>query len=259
MSTALATVKREDYLALSDDSDMSEVVKANLGDGGGLDVSLLTRIKVPSGGGTNWTIPTIAGDEAAKTLEGAFVYWSKQGLLWPNEEPVEGDQPILVSYDLQTAELRGPIPAQLNDALEEFRIGETTYDWAKLAADNGPFGYGSGKNGHGKRVKEQRLLFVLRPGDLMPCVVTVPPGSLKNFARFMAGMVGLRVPYWKTSIRLSLEKATSKGGQPYARIAFGVAGRLSDEDAATLRSAYGSKLEAAAREMAAAAEPTDDE
>lgn len=259
MSTALSTQTRNDYVALAENSDVGEIVRANLGEGEAFDVSLLTRVKVPSGGGTTWTIPTVEGDENAKVLEGAFLHWSKQGLLWPHEEPVEGDQPILVSYDLETAELRGPIPAELNDTLERFRLSDTTYDWRGLAADNGPFGYGTGKSGHGKRVKEQRLVVLLRKGDIMPTVVTVPPGSLKNFAKLMFGMTNFQLPYWKTAVRLTLEKATSRGGQPFAKIAFSVAGRLDPETADMLRRLYGSKLEAAARAMASDAEPSEDE
>ena len=58
-----------------------EVMRENVG-AGGLTVFDLDRIKIPTGGGTMWTVPTLEGDTASKDVTGIVVAWREPRAFW---------------------------------------------------------------------------------------------------------------------------------------------------------------------------------
>ena len=76
----------------------------------------------------------------------------------------------------------------------------------------------SGKNEHGKACKEQRAVFLLRPESLLPCVVSIPPSSLKSFKRYMLGLASAGWKYQRVVTRFALAKAKNQDGIAYAEI-----------------------------------------
>ena len=125
-----------------------------------------------------------------------------------------------------------------------------------MALSSGPeFGYGSGRSGAGKRVKEARILAILRHGETWPLLVTVGPGSLRNLLPFLKrmpcffheavideGSRGTAKGGHEAVIGLRLERAKGRGGQPYSQIIPKLVGQISEEQAALAERIYAEPL-----------------
>jgi len=233
MSTAIATVKTVDYPALAADSRQAKIIAANL-DGEPMNEQDLIKVPTPAGGGTVWNVDNNGNIESMDEIVGLLVAIGKKGTLWPKDDPSEM-RPVLVSNDLligyRVSDDLGDIDPK---ALEKFRVGDRRYDWAALSASP-EFGYGSGKSGTGKKVKEARVLAILRQGDVWPILVTVGPGSLKNFLPWQK-----RLPdfHYACVVGLKLQKVKSSGGQPYSQIVPKVIGTITPEQAEVARVTY---------------------
>ena len=233
MSTAIANVKTVDYPALAADSRQAKIIAANL-DGEPMSQQDLISVPTPAGGGVTWNIDNNGNVESTDEIVGLLVAGGKRGILWPKDDPSE-KRPVLVSNDLlvgyRVSDDLGDIDPR---ALEKFRIGDRRYDWAALSASP-EFGYGSGKSGAGKKVKEGRTLAILRQGETWPILVTVGPGSLRNFLPFAK-----RLPdfHYACVVGLKLIKVKSSGGQPYSQIVPRVVGTITPEQAEVARVTY---------------------
>ena len=233
MSTAIATVKTVDYPALAADSRQAKIIAANL-DGEPMSQQDLISVPTPAGGGVTWNIDNNGNVESTDEIVGLLVAVGKRGILWPKDDPSEM-RPVLVSNDLlvgyRVSDDLGDIDPR---ALEKFRIGDRRYDWAALSASP-EFGYGSGKSGAGKKVKEGRTLAILRQGETWPILVSVGPGSLRNFLPFAK-----RLPdfHYACVVGLKLIKVKSSGGQPYSQIVPRLVGTITPEQAEVARVTY---------------------
>lgn len=261
MTTALATIDTNNFLALSGDAaEMREAMAANLGENAALRESDLTRILIPSGGSTTkWTIPSLAGDETVDAIEGVLAYQCVRGLIWPSEEPEEGTLPAMVTHDLKTGKLvadADKIPEGLLNSFNKHPAADAAmmtspegreyydaYDWPNLAQCQ----WGTGKGGNGKYAKEQRVLYILRESDPLPVIVCVQPGSLGDWQKFVLEMTKAGIPFWRAVISLSLAKDKSSGGQPYCRIVPKLIGTLSREQGAAVREQFTTLCESVAK------------
>ena len=170
------------YPAFQADSDLAEAIAANTG-GGGFDLRALVRVKTPAGGGKTWSYRDAGNNEKEeKTIEGVLVYVGKRGTLWGSEDMTKGKPPVLVSFDLKTAERVSDDLGDLDAAaLEACRVGDNSYDWQRLPWNKD----GTGKGGHGRRCKESRLLAVLQSWQAFPVLVSAGPGSMKTVCPFL--------------------------------------------------------------------------
>lgn len=256
--TTLAVVSKERFVGLSSNQGEMRAALDSLAEAGeALGPGDLIRVPTPTGGGTTWEIPTLTGEtESAKSIEGILVYYQKCGILWPAEEPAENTMPVLRTWDLVTAEQIGPIPDDMAETLEKYRIDERHFRWDSLPYNQ----FGSGKGGKGKRVKEQRMLFILRPGDVFPILVTAQPGSLQNVTGFIKRLPMSGVQYWGAVVSLGLEKTQNAGGQPYSRIVPKLVGKLSPDEATLVKSTWTEPLSRMVRniEVVVAREPGEE-
>lgn len=206
-STARVPVS-ETYLALSGASERAAALRENLG-GDRIEPSDLTRIKMPAGGGTTWMIPSLGGDAPATAIEGIVLDIHPRRAYWMSAA-IQGTPPDCASSDGRVG------------------VGTPGGECGRCPLNV----YGSarkpdGTAGRGKACKESRLLFILRPSEVLPDVLIVPPGSLRSLRSFL-----LQLPKPKTHYVLSigLVQATSKGGIKYAQLAPKVSRELSPED-----------------------------
>lgn len=231
------------YPALMPDSEIAEAIAANTG-GRGFDLGALVRVKTPSGGGKTWTYLDGGNNEVeTKAIEGILVYYGQRGTLWGSEDIAKGKMPVLVSYDLRTAERTNDDIGDLDPAaLEACRIGDRLYDWQKLPWNKD----GSGRGGFGRRCKESRLLAILEEGQAFPLLVSAGPGSLKTVCPFVTR---LEVPHYRAKVSLTLERATSQGGVDYSQIVPRLVGKLSREAGNAIRTLYTVPLMAVERDI----------
>ena len=86
-----------------------------------------------------------------------------------------------------------------------------------------------------KACKESVLLFLLRPGNVLPLLVRVPVTSKGLFLKYTARLTSTLTPLNGVVTRISLKKATSRGGKPYALFHFEAVSALSPEEAASAK------------------------
>lgn len=208
MANDLVTLTKEQFPALDPNNEHVALMVSNLG-GEQLSVDDFTRIKVPTGGGTKWMVSSAAGDEAVATLRGVIVYTTRRRAYWSNPNP-SNQAPDCASSDMLIG------------------LGDPGGECAKCPMN----AFGSAVNGHGKACKEARLLFLLREGRVLPDVVAVPPGSLKQVRKYLLDISQVGVPYSGAITELSLEKANNQDNIAYARIVPRMAAQL---DEATYR------------------------
>lgn len=246
----LAVVSRDKFVALRDDSDIAEAMAANIAVGEKIDESVLTRVPTPTGGGTTWVIPGVAGEESAQEIRGILVHHCRRGVLWPASTLTQGAIPVVISHDLQVGEQIGPIPTDMAATLNKCKRPDGTYDWPALYSVYG------GRGSTDRRAKEQRVMFVLREGDPWPLIVVAQPGSLKTCKPFL---LKLPVVYWRAVISLTLKKVANATGQPYAQIVPALVGTLSKEDGERVKNLYTDPLRSLATKINVEDDGSDDE
>ena len=79
--------------------------------------------------------------------------------------------------------------------------------------------FGTGENG-AKACKERRRLYLLREGDVFPILLSLPPGSLKDFGRYLMRCLSRGYGSNMVVTKFSLAATTSKNGIVYAKAQF---------------------------------------
>ena len=205
----MATIKKaETFLALqSEATDVLQTIKENIGNDRITDRDL-DRITVPLGGGINWTVPTLEGEDSTKSLDGIIVHWTSPRAYWTTGMEVGGNTP--------------PDCSSHN--------GETGYGNPGGECFGCPLNaWGSAEGGSGKACKEKRMLFLLRSTDLLPIVIQAPSTSIQPVKKYLLRLASQGLPYWSVVTRLSLEKASNATGIAFSRISPKSAGPVPEE------------------------------
>ena len=129
-------------------------------DADGLQMMSFQRVKIPAGGALQFEIPTEDPDnpDYARTLEGVILY-NPEG-----SEYDEDTKPLCSSVDGKTG------------------IGEPGGACATCPMN----AYGSARDGgRGKACKNMRDIYLLRSGEYMPLLISLPPTSIKPFKEFL--------------------------------------------------------------------------
>ena len=234
MSTAIATTgKVIDYPALRADSRQARIIEANT-EGEPMSEMDLVRVRTPLGGATTWSLEVNGNTETTDEIVGLLVAVAKRGVLWPTDDPTE-QRPVIVTNDLivgyRVSDELGTIDPE---ALEKYRVGDRRYDWVALSRSP-EFGYGTARSGGAKRVKESRIVAILREGEVWPILVTVGPGSLRNFLPWARRLPSF---HYECVVGLKLQKEKGKAGQPYSAIVPRLVGTISEEQGEFARRLY---------------------
>lgn len=254
MTTAIATINATEYPALVPNSRQARIIEANL-DGEPMRETDLIRVKTPLGGSTKWMIDNNGNAETCDEIVGLLVAIARRGELWPSEDPTQS-RPVIVTSDFivgyRVSDDLGDLDA---DALERYRIGDRRYDWDAISR-SAEFGFGSSKGGKGKgkRVKESRVLAILREGDTWPVLVKVGPGSLGNVLPFLKR---LNCFHYEAVIGLKLEAVKATGGQPYSAIVPRLVAVVTEEQGEIARKLYTEPLKAMFSQAPASASPSE--
>lgn len=226
-STDLATIEPGGYLALNHTpKEVGEIIADNLG-GEQLTEFDLARVKVPSGGGTTWEVPTLGGLEPTKTLTGVLVHFKRTRAYWaPDADSGTPPQCRSEGPDLTAIGVGDPGGPCISCPYAQYGT----------AIDD------KGNPAPGQACNSKEIWFLLREGDYLPIVLPLPATSLKAagaYRKRTLGGVGIRYSSVVTSITLAATKNAK--GDSYAVIAPTVAGVLSPEEAERAK-AYGDEL-----------------
>ena len=193
------------YLALA--SNALEVIRDNLKNQS-LSFDLFDVVKSPSGGSTVFSVPGLSGDEAEKELTGIILDYTTPRAYWDTLDPVEGTPPVCLS---QNSIISHDGKACAHCVYNDFgsKDGET----------------------NAKACKESVLLFLLRPNNIIPLLVRVPVTSKARFLKYSTRLLSTLTPISSVVTKITLEKATSKAGKPYALFNFEAVSKLSSDEA----------------------------
>lgn len=209
-TTALAVTEcSTNFVAL--ESNALDIIRENLKNQP-LSMSLFDIVKSPSGGSTVFSVPGISGEEAEKSLTGIILDYTTPRAYWDTPDPVEGAPPTCFSED-----------------------SVISHDGKACAGC--PFNDFGSRDGESsaKACKESVVLYLLRENSIMPLVVRIPASSKRIFQRYVTRLVGRMMPLSSVITRITLEKKTSKTGQPYAAYNFEAVEELSDDEARSAR------------------------
>lgn len=229
-STALAVIENFELPVLSD--DMGQALAEEME---GLQLSF-PRIKIPSGGGLAFEIP---GDDpenpdAEKEIVGIIVDHHPVNAYWQNKYSGANNPPDCSSMD--------------------GKIGIDA-DGNRKPCNSCPMNdWGSSEDGRGKACKNMHRVYILREGEMLPLLLTLPPTSLKNISDYLGLRIvskGLR-SYGVVS-KVSLKKAQNAGGINYSQAVFALAGKLSPEQTKAMAE-YSQGIRSITRQLAVGAE-----
>lgn len=202
--TAAVVPAGSGYIALSNNA--LDVIRENLKNQP-LSLDLFDIVKSPSGGSTVFSVPGLTGEEAEKELTGIVLDYTTPRAYWGTPDPVEGTPPVCMSQNSIVS-----------------HDGKACYSC--------PFNDFGSKDGesNAKACKESVLLFLLRPGNVLPLLVRVPVTSKPRFLKYTARLAGNLVPVNSVVTKITLEKATSKAGKPYALFNFEAVSLLAPQE-----------------------------
>ena len=207
-NTAL-TPSESGYLALNNNA--LDVIRANLKNQP-LSFDLFDIVKSPSGGSTVFSVPGLAGDEAEKELTGIILDYTTPRAYWDTPDPVEGTPPVCLSQNsIISHDGKSCAHCPYND-----------------------FGSKDGES-NAKACKESVLIFLLRPNSIIPVLVRVPVTSKGRFLKYSTRLLSTLTPISSVVTRITLEKATSKAGKPFALFNFETVNVLNAADAANAK------------------------
>ena len=183
-------------LALPPVLEVQGMLRNNLGQGGLNPVSL-ERVTIPAGSGLSFTLPTLEGEEDLRSFEAVILLHTAQRNSWSKPYTGEDTLPDCSSADGITG------------------VGDPGGECYSCPLN----AWGSHSSGtSAKAYKETCTLYLLRPGELLPITVSVPPSSLRVFAPYMQRLSRAALRYSAVRTRFALERTKSGGGIEYARL-----------------------------------------
>jgi len=221
-NTELTTID-SNYLALT--TNAIDIITENLKNQP-LSYQLFDIVKAPTGGATVFTVPGLAGDEIAKELTGIILDYTTPRAYWETPEPVEGTPPTCYSPDSIVSVEGKPCSTCLFN----------TFGSKGLNGNGAKDG-----DSQARACKESIQALLLLPDSVIPIIVRIPVTSKVIFQKYMTRLVSRMIPLNGVVTKVTLEKATSNGGQPYAKFNFEAVEVLSPEEASHAR-AYGQKF-----------------
>ena len=203
------TPSESGYLALNNNA--LDVIRANLKNQP-LSFDLFDIVKSPSGGSTVFSVPGLAGDEAEKELTGIILDYTTPRAYWDTPDPVEGTPPVCLSQN-----------------------SIISHDGKSCA--HCPYNDFGSKDGESaaKACKESVLIFLLRPNSIIPVLVRVPVTSKARFLKYSTRLLSTLTPISSVVTKITLERATSKAGKPFALFNFEAVNVLNASDAANAK------------------------
>lgn len=207
MTNELVTLDHTQFPALVDGGAILERLKQNL-EGEDITLADLTRIKVPTGGATTWSVPSADGDESCKAIDGIILHTNRRRAYWPNPMPT-GDRPACISDGHCITGVGDPGgPCGTNDK------PICPHNYFKTAVKQ------DGSFGAGKACKEKRFMFILRPSKHLPDVIGVPGASLKFAKQYLVDLSKIDLPFYGVFTRVTLKETKNSDNISYAEVQF---------------------------------------
>lgn len=199
-------------------NDLAQLVSENLGAGATLNLSDLRRIKIPTGGMTQFEIPDpLTGEsEYVKEIYGVVIGHKIGKAFWAKAYGKDGSTgtPPDCRSDDGVHGIGNPNPLDK----ENFQIGKDQFGHLCETCPNAEFGTANDGEGAGKACKDLRFMFFFSGDAMLPQVLIAPPTSLKPMKDYFLGLINKSLIYNHVITKFTLVKQTSKGGVDYAQL-----------------------------------------
>ena len=195
-------VPYEQWAIAKPGANIQQIIADNLG-GEPIDVMDLDRIKVPSGGMLVWSVPDMLaedGEISTKELDGVII----------------DSQVVRTFWRTSFEESGGQMPPDCSSDDGITGVGDPGGECASC-----PFAkFGSAEGRTSQACQMNRMMFIARPGSILPSVVKVPPTSLRPAKKYLMALSGSEKHVWEVVTRMTLEKDKSADGITYSKIRF---------------------------------------
>lgn len=162
------------------------------------------RIRIPAGGGVAFEVP---GDDPenpdmVKEFKAVILYhhpihcYYEEEYSGGNNPPDCGSMDGHVGVEASTGEIKQCSECPMNK-------------------------FGSGKNG-AKACKQKRRIYLLREGESLPTLMSLPTGSLSEFSKYVMRLLSKGRKTNAVVTKFSLKKAQNAGGINYSQAVFAV-------------------------------------
>lgn len=215
MSENTAIAKKENFNLMPMDTSIASAISEELD---GLGEITFDFIKIPSGGGLAFEVPGDDQDnpDLEKELVGVIVDHHPVNCYWRDSYSGENTAPDCASIDGHTG-----IVKETGEACD-----------CKTCPYNQ---YGSDENGIGKACKNTHRIYLLRAGEMLPYIISLPPTSLKNFKQYLSKSILLKGKRSQDVItKITLQKDKNAAGITYSKASFSRCGVLSAEEIAAV-------------------------
>ena len=169
------------------------------------------RVKIPAGGSLQFEVPSDDPEnpDYAKTIEGVILYNHDTCAYWPEGSEYDDNvTPLCSSVDGKTG-YGAPGGACAVCALNQ---------------------YGSVEKGKGKACKNMRSLYILRSGEFMPLLLSLPPTSLRPYSDFITtAFAARRRPIYSGVVQIGL-KRVDNGSNTYSVATFRLLQKFDGEE-----------------------------
>ena len=176
------------------------------------------RIKIPAGGGLAYEVPSddVNNPDTVKEFKAVILYHHPVHTYYKEKYTGGNTPPDCGSMDGKT----GIDADGVVNACKECEFGE----------------FGSGDNGVGKACKQKRRLYILRAGEALPNILSLPTGSLGGFSKYVMRLLSKGKKPGMVVTKFALKKEQNSGGINYSQAVLSVDRHLSDDEAAGLLS-----------------------
>lgn len=208
MATELMKAEKFELTTIS--GELAEAVAEEMD---GLGTIPYDRVKVPSGGGIAFEIPTEdeKKPDVATEIVGVILDHHPVNARWDEKYDGQKNPPVCTAYDGHNG-----IVAETGECC----------DCASCKYNQ----FGSADDGKGKICKNTHRLYVLRPGNPIPIVLTLPPTSIKAARDYFAKSVVLKGNRcYEVITKIGLVKEESGDGITYSRATFTLCDKLTPE------------------------------
>ena len=172
------------------------------------------KIKIPSGGGIAFEVPTDNPEEpeSKTSIDGVIVL----------------HQPCNVYFRNKFGETDEKMPdcSSPNGKTGYMRDSGTEKTCATCKFNQ----FGSGDGGTGKACQNRIDLYILMEGNDFPVVLSLPATSIKAFKTYLTTLVLHKQPMRRVKTKITLKKAKSSGGITYSTCVFKKLGAVEPEE-----------------------------
>ena len=174
------------------------------------------RIKVPSGGGLAYEVPSDNPDEpdTKKEIKAVILYhhpvqsYYKGKFTGGNESPDCSSFDGIAGVDKETGEVKTCKDCELNK-------------------------FGSGENG-GKACKTKRRIFLLLENSAIPVIFSMPTTSLNDFSKYILRIVGKGKKSFQVVTKFTLKKEQNAGGITFSKVVVATERELTEQELASV-------------------------